>query len=117
MDDFWSVLLRGPLTVVRPETVGVPVVVAATEAGTLVTYEQTVGEGDERETLTSERDGRFLMGGRSRWRLEGGGSPLTARSKGLAWRRRTTSRRSSSSHGWTSTPRPRSTASYRPLET
>jgi hypothetical protein len=73
MDDFWSVLLRGPLTVVRPETVGVPVVVAATEAGTLVTYEQTVGEGDERETLTSERDGRFLMGGRSRWRLEGGG--------------------------------------------
>jgi hypothetical protein len=51
------------------DTVGdLPVVVAATEAGTLVAYERTVDD----ETPTFEREGAFLVGGGSRWRVVGG---------------------------------------------
>ncbi|MFC7227013.1 DUF3179 domain-containing protein [Salinirubellus salinus] len=51
------------------DTVGdLPVVVAATAEGTLVAYERTV----DGEPLTFEREGAFLVGGGSRWRVVGG---------------------------------------------
>lgn len=55
--------------VVNDEVGGLPVVVAATDSGTLVAYVREVDD----ETLTFEREGDgFLAAGGSRWRLLGG---------------------------------------------